>query len=210
MDEAAAPGLPSPANAPPRSAAAVPPFPTPEQAFANPGAALRSIGDTMQALLRRSMDDTPDVSRRLLHASLMRELIPDEARILSALSDGSTYPMVHIAEPGIGTFQKRLLENASSVGRAAGVALPHRTNIYISHLRRLGLVESGPEDTSVRDEYEILLTEPLVRSVITSIGKGPLQARIIKRIIKISDLGLELWHAAQLDEERKAQATGSD
>src|SRR5438105_15857740 len=63
MDEAV--GLPAPGSTNSGSRTAqVPAFPTPEQALANPGAALRSIGDTMQALLRRSMNDTPDVSRR--------------------------------------------------------------------------------------------------------------------------------------------------
>ena len=89
-----------------------------------------------------------------------------------ALSDGSSYPLVHIAEPGVGSYQKLVLENASSVGRAAGVALPDRVHLYVSHLRRLGLVESGPEDHSLKDEYDILLTEPKLRETIASIGKG--------------------------------------
>lgn len=162
---------------------------------------LKTIADAMKALLRRSLDNTPADSRRALHDALVQELVPDEARILAALADGSEYPMVHIAEPGIATYQKRVLENASSVGRGAGVALPGRTDIYVSHLRRLGLVDSGPEDESIRDEYEILLTDPAVRRAIERVNRGPRHARIIRRTIKISELGRELWDSAQESQE---------
>ena len=104
---------------------------------------------------------------------------------------------MHIAEPGIGSYQKLVLENASSVGRAAGVALPDRVHLYVSHLRGLGLVESRPEDHSLKDQYDILLTEPKLRETIASIGKSPRGARIIRRTVRISDLGRELWEAAR-------------
>ena len=156
-----------------------------------------TIEERMGELLTRSMRNTPAESRRNLHELLVSALVPDEARILSALSDGSSYPLVHIAEPGVGSYQKIVLENASSVGRAAGVALPDRVHVYVSHLRRLGLVESGPEDHSLKDDYEILLTEPKLRATIASTGKGPRGARIIRRTVRISDLGRELWEAAR-------------
>jgi Abortive infection alpha len=156
-----------------------------------------TVEEMMTALLTRSVHDSPTESRRTLHEVLVSELVPDEARILAALSDGSSYPLVHIAAPGVGTYQKLVLENASSVGRAAGVALPDRVHLYVSHLRRLGLVDIGPEDHSLKDEYEILLTEPNLRAVIASIGKGPRGARIIRRTVRMSDLGRELWGAAR-------------
>lgn len=154
------------------------------------------IDKTLQALLTASMRNTPEASRRLLHEALIGELVPDEARILSALSDGSTYALVHISQRGIGGYRDPILENASSVGRAAGVALPEYVHLYVSHLRRVGLVEAGPEDPSLKDEYDILLTEPKLLATIASIGKGPLGARIIRRTVRISDLGRELWDTA--------------
>jgi hypothetical protein len=156
-----------------------------------------AVNERMRALLSRSVHDTPAESRQTLHEVLVGELVPDEARILSALSDGTVYAMVHIAESGLVGKQTRVLENASIVGRAAGVALPDRVHLYVSHLRRLGLVESGPEDPSLRDEYDILLTDPKLRATIAAIGKGPLGARILRRTVRISDLGRELWDAAQ-------------
>jgi hypothetical protein len=174
-------------NRPP-AALGAPPQPPPELA--------PSPADTLSALLRRSKTSTPAESRRALHEALLAAIVPDEARILSALSDGSTYPLVHVAEPGVGPLQKRVLENASSVGRAAGVALPDRTHLYVTHLRRMGLVETGPEDNSIRDEYELLLSDAVVRAAIGGVSRGPLGARIIRQTVRLSPLGRELWDAA--------------
>jgi hypothetical protein len=154
------------------------------------------VPQTLQALLAASMRSSPEVSRRMLLEVLVGELVPDEARILSALSDGSIYALVHIAEPGIGGYRHRVLENASSVGRAAGVSLPEYVHLYVSHLLRIGLVESGPEDHSLKDEYDILLSEPKLRATIAARGKGPRGVRIMRRTVRISDLGRELWETA--------------
>lgn len=161
-----------------------------------------TVEQKMRELLSRSVHDTPIESREQLHRVLVGELVPDEARILSALSDGSRYPLVDIARPGVGS-NKLVLENASSVGRAAGVALPDRVHLYVSHLRRLGLVEAGPEDHSLKDEYDILLTEPSLRAIIGEMGKGPRGARIIRRTVRISDLGRELWEAARSPQDAR-------
>jgi hypothetical protein len=161
------------------------------------------VEQTLLALLTASMRSTPELSRRTLLEVLVGELVPDEARILSALSDGSIYALVDIAEPGIGSYRHRVLENASSVGRAAGVALPEYVHLYVSHLRRIGLVESGPEDHSLKDEYDILLSEPKLRATIVSRGKGPRGVRIIRRTVRISDLGRELWETAHPPQDLK-------
>ena len=169
----------------------------PDESHPPPDVSSQTVEEKMTALLMRSMHDTPSDSRRTLYEVLVGELVPDEARILSALSDGSSYPLVDIAGPGVGRYQKLVLENASSVGRAAGVALPDRVHLYVSHLRRLGLVETGPEDHSLKDEYDILLTEPNLRGIIAAMGKGPRGARVIRRTVRMSDLGRELWEAAR-------------
>lgn len=193
----------------PRSLASAPsratPVSPPDESDARPEVSPPTVQEKMTALLTRSIHDTPTESRRTLHEVLVGELVPDEARILSALSDGSRYPLVHIAAPGVGSYQKLVLENASSVGRAAGVALPDRVHLYVSHLRRLGLVEAGPEDHSLKDEYDILLTEPHLRAIIAATGKGPRGARIIRRTLRMSPLGRELWEAA-----RPPQDAGGD
>jgi hypothetical protein len=89
----------------------------------------------MERMLRRSMDQTPSESQRSLFEHLVRELVPDEAPILAALADGSTYPLLDVAAAPRGKAIRVVLRNASSVGRAAGVAAPSLVPTYVSRCR---------------------------------------------------------------------------
>ena len=154
--------------------------------------------DVLRELLDRSMYSRPDDSRNALYLSLLSDLLPDEARILAALSDGSTYPVIDIAEPLLGTSTVLVLTNASTVGRAAGVSLPHHTPLYVSRLVLAGLAVIGPEGgNAMYDDYEMLLTDAAVNMAIAKARRGIRSARVIRRTVRISELGQELWEAAK-------------
>ncbi len=162
----------------------------PDDDPASPNAVLR-------ALLDRSMYTSPDKSRDSLYLDLLNALVPDEARILAALSDGSAYPVIHIAEPGAGGTPVFALKNASTIGRSAGVSLPRYTPLYLTRMLRLGLVRLGPEASSMNDEYEMLLTDSAVNIAVATARRGVRAARVVRRTVRISDLGQELWEAAK-------------
>jgi hypothetical protein len=154
--------------------------------------------DVMRDLLDRSMYTRPDDSRDALYLSLLADLLPDEARILAALSDGSAYPVIDIAEPLLGTSTALVLTNASTVGRASGVTLPHHTPLYVTRLVLAGLAVIGPEGgNAMYDDYEMLLTDAGVNMAIAKARRGIRSARVIRRTLRISDLGQELWEAAK-------------
>ncbi|AKK30947.1 hypothetical protein AB431_28570 [Mycobacterium sp. EPa45] len=154
--------------------------------------------DVLRDLLDRSMYSRPDDSRTALYLSLLQELLPDEARILAALSDGASYPVIDIAEPLLGTSTALVLTNASTVGRAAGVSLPHHTPLYVSRLVLAGLAVIGPEGgNAMYDDYEMLLTDAVVNMAIAKARRGIRSARVIRRTVRISELGQELWEAAK-------------
>lgn len=153
--------------------------------------------DVLRTLLDQSMYNSPAVSRNTLYLTLLRELVPDEARILVALSDGSAYPLVHIAEPGVGGSSTLVLNNASTVGRACGVSLPQHTPLYLTRMLQFGLVNIGPEASGMYDEYEMLLTDAAVNLALAKARRGVRSARVIRRTVRISDLGQELWEAAK-------------
>ncbi|KAA0115954.1 Abi-alpha family protein [Mycolicibacterium sp. P9-22] len=151
----------------------------------------------LRTLLDRSMYTSPDKSRDALYLDLLQALVPDEARILAALSDGSAYPVIHVAEPGAGGGAAYALKNASTVGRAAGVSLPRHTSLYLTRMLGLGLVRLGPEASSLYDEYEMLLTDSVVNIALATARRGVRSARVVRRTVRISDLGQELWEAAK-------------
>lgn len=156
-----------------------------------------SPNGVLRALLDRSMYTSPDKSRDALYLNLLQALVPDEARILAALSDGSAYPVIHVAAPGTGGNPVFALKNASTVGRSAGVSLPRYTPLYLTRMLGLGLVRMGPEATSMYDEYEMLLTDSVVNVALATARRGVRAARVIRRTVRISDLGQELWEAAK-------------
>jgi Abortive infection alpha len=157
-----------------------------------------TLAETMERLLRRSMDQTRSESRASLFARMLEGLVPDEARIVSALSDGSIYPLIEIAITGRGAEPRTVLKNASSVGRAAGVADPSLVPTYVTHLMLLGLAETGPEDSRLDDDYQILLTDGMVRSAHQeATAAGRRAARVSRATVRISSLGREFWSACQ-------------
>ena len=59
-------------------------------------------------------------------------------------------------------------------------------------------MEPGPRIIRSKDQYDILLTEPKLQSDDRIDRRGALGARIIRRTVRISDLGRELWEAAHV------------
>lgn len=152
--------------------------------------------DILRSLLDKSVHNLPEDSRNDLYRALLQALLPDEARILAAMSDGSTHPLIHIAEPGPNS--EMVLTNASTVGRVAGVSLPGHTPLYLTRLMQFGLVAIGPEGPSSMDEdYELLLTESAVNAAQAKARRGIIGARVIRRTVGLSELGQEMWDAVK-------------
>jgi hypothetical protein len=160
-----------------------------------------SLNGKMTRLLDRALDQNTRGSQAELYHHLLDQLVADEARILGALSDGSSSPMVNVYSwlsprvPG-----RAVLENASLIGRTANVALPQMVPQYVSHLLSLGLVEARPEDPDLATDYEVLLAESAVLAAIKSASRGPLAAKIEKSTLSLSSLGAALWAATTQDD----------
>ncbi len=153
----------------------------------------------MAELLRLSTEMDREHSREYIFTAIIRQLFPDEARILSALSDGSPYALVHVAaRAALGGPQRIVLRNASSVGKAAGVTLPDLVPNYVTRLEHMGLVEIGPEDPALSVQYDILLTDDRVRAAEEEVrSAGKLSPRFARRTLRLSTLGTQFWEAVR-------------
>lgn len=159
--------------------------------------ALSSLPERMAGLLDRALVQTAQGGRAEFFSKIVDQLVPDEARILGALSDGSRSPLVRIrTRTRSGGVGESILENASLIGRTANAVLPALTPAYVAHLRGLGLVATGPEDPGLKEEYEILLAEASVLEATRSSGLG-LGPVVERRSLFLSRLGQELWTASQ-------------
>ncbi|WP_238998229.1 Abi-alpha family protein [Nocardioides limicola] len=154
------------------------------------------LDHAMRGLLDRANDQTTTGSRHELFAKILDQLVPDEARIISALSDGSSSPLVDVLRRSMGRQPAvAVLENMSLVGRTANLALPHLTPQYVGHLLSLGLVEIGAEDVLMKDDYEILAADMAVLGAIKRASRRAMGARVKRRTLRLSMLGRELWAA---------------
>ncbi|MFF1608041.1 Abi-alpha family protein [Amycolatopsis sp. NPDC058278] len=146
----------------------------------------------MAELLNHSVGFGRERAREYFYAIILRQLTPDEARILAALSDGSPFPAVDVVErTGLGGNGRVVLRNASTVGKAAGVSLPDQVPGYVTRLIGLGLVDLDEEVPSLETQYEILMTDETVREA----EKHVRRAKFVRRTIHVSRLGAQFWQA---------------
>jgi hypothetical protein len=171
----------------------------PERVSQRPAADRDALAHQLDHLLQQAVGQSTNGGRIQIYASLVAQLVPDEARMLASLADGRSAAVVHIV-PRSGRSGPSLVENFSSIGRRAGVALPQLVATYVTHLLQLGLVELGPEDPELELEYELLMAETIVREAL-ALGKrsGRLSPRVVRQRLRLSQLGHDLWatsHAA--------------
>lgn len=150
-----------------------------------PGMLLRR---RMAELLELSVELDRAGSEHLLYEALLGLLVPDEARILAALSDGTAYPVIDV----VTKRQHTVLRNASTVGRASGVVALDNVPAYLARLYAFGLVELGEPVPELGVQYDILATDQAVAAARDSIPKG---ARLVQRSVRLSALGVRLWNA---------------
>ncbi len=159
-------------------------------------------GASLQDLLHRSSEQGREEAQADYFGWVTSQLMPDQARILSAMSDGSSYPVIHVlAGSRIGLTAEPVVEWVSSIGRNAGVQWNDVTAVYVGQLRALGLVDVGPEDLSRRVQYEMLETEQVVRDGIARLQKGGLKGHIVRRVLMLSALGRAFWEDGRVSED---------
>lgn len=165
--------------------------PSSEHSDKHQGPVTTAPRELMTDLLERSVRQDAATSKVDWFASVLAQLVPDEARIIAALAESKQpVPLLHVL-PRSG--HGRLLENASLVGRTAAVTLPQMTPYYVTHLRNLGLVDSGPEDEDNPRGYELLLADKAVRMALKDGEMGKFPARVLRRTLVLSARGHELW-----------------
>ncbi|MGH8504511.1 MAG: Abi-alpha family protein [Stenotrophobium sp.] len=161
----------------------------------------KSPKEILRSLLAESTEQSKEQSIVASCTAVLQSLVPDEARILAALSDGSGYAMINVlATSNLGLTAVPMLEYVSTVGRNAGVLTPALTSAYVRHLAFWGLTEMAAEDPAQKTNYEILETDDSVRKLLARILKSGERGRIVRRTLRMSDLGLAMWKLCEEDE----------
>lgn len=158
--------------------------------------------EALQALMERSLDQTADTAANQLYLRLLAQLLPDEARILAALSDGNPVPICHLeAGSRLGNANLPVMMNVSRVGKQSGVMLPANAPHYVAHLRHLELVEIGTEDKTQGSTYQMIESGSEFRAAIKHIEQEMnLRPKVRRATAYLSSLGHDLWQACQPEE----------
>lgn len=162
---------------------------------ARTGVASETPAALLDDLLSRAMRGSTETGHVDYHLKLLRQLVPDEARIFATLATTEQpSPCVTVLRRGT---NEPVLRHASLIGRTATVTVPSRTPAYLTHLLRLGIIELGPEDPSQGSGYELVLAERAVRDALRAGQLGKLPAKVVRGTVRISPTGRELWAAAR-------------
>ncbi len=141
------------------------------------------LGSLLDAGLRQTAEQAREAT--LLRA--VRELVPDEAKMLIAMVGDEGQAMLHV---NVG--RQRVLSYVTSAARAANVRSRDMSERYITHLIDLGLVEAGPQDATIPLEYELLEGSTVVRAVIDASSRLG-RVRIERGTVRLTELGRALW-----------------
>lgn len=171
-----------------------------------------SAPEKLARLMEQSTTQKKDEADDAVYARLLDALLPDEVRMLAALSDGEPHALVDLGlGPPVGPLSQRLARNLSAIGRTAQLRALDHVPHYINHMRSLGLVQVGPGMRELDVKYQIIENDRPVLELIKEIkqqrGKNP---RFARRTLRISALGRRLWDACQVGLDDAALGWGEE
>lgn len=157
-----------------------------------------SLVARFSSLADQSLNQTPDSARSRVYGRIINQLVPDEARILTAVSDGSEIAISHLVARG-GRFKNsehRVMAFLSRVGNESGVMLADAVPHYLAHLFALGLLEGGPEDSQQTAKYEAIENGTEVRSACEKMRKETrMRPVFVRETAHLSAFGKAFWAA---------------
>jgi hypothetical protein len=162
----------------------------------------RAPADLLQDLLDISNKQSREEAFMVYYTRALASLVPDEARILSALADSRVFPLVNVqAGTRMGWAMRTVEEALSSIGKYASVHCPELAPFYIQRLKTWGLVQIDGEVEGRETDYQLLEADDTVRKVIARIEEGGERARIARRSLKMSAIGHAMWAECRVSKE---------
>lgn len=144
-----------------------------------------SVAEHFTELLETAQNQSPAEARAAAMLRTALSLLPDEARILARLADGSEHAVL---QAHVGS--EHVVVNHSAVGRNARVHSQDLTPTYVTHLLELGLVELVPYEGRDLMEFELLESETAVRRVLAPYDHRKLtKPRLTRQVVRLSEDG---------------------
>ena len=174
----------------------------------------RAVADYDDEPLRERWDDLVDLSTEMevevdghpAFAGILRELHPDEARILRLLYTAGPQAAVDVRNwrpLGIGSHV--VAPGLNMIGQHAGCLMLERVPVYLSNLFRLGLIWFSRDPVGEIGPYQVLEAQPEVRQALKSAGHGT----TVRRSVRLTPFG-EQFCLACLPETTREFTAGAE
>jgi len=168
------------------------------------------LRDMYANLLAASMDTRTATGAHPAFVETIRQLTPDEARLLRLLAQVRSFPLLNVRrEYKVQTPTERggtdILVNFSLLGWEAGCDCPQMTPTYINNLCRLGLVEVPPFlEYTKPGVYDPLEKHPQVESIKAAIEANEKYQTVIQRKgLQVTQLGKQFCEICVISHDQK-------
>lgn len=160
------------------------------------------LADLYANLLATSMDRKTAINAHPGFVDVIKNMSPDEAKIMKFLSTNDLYPLIDIAlQHNPGTVFRITHRHVSLLGIDAQCEVPSLTSSYLDNLSRLGVIEF-PATGHISDNnvYKRIEEFPQIKEIIDNFNKtDSKKAKIIKQRLAVTDLGKQFIRACVVD-----------
>jgi abortive infection alpha-like protein len=144
-----------------------------------------SLRERGEELLRRSADVDYEQESHPAYEHMLRDIAPDEARILRLLATQGAQPAVDV-RGGLPLASDLVALGLSMIGEEAGCRYVERTHAYLNNLNRLGIIWFAHERLPDPLRYQVLEAQPDVLEAMRSAGRF---GRTVRRAVHLTPFG---------------------
>lgn len=164
-----------------------------------------SLSELYANLLAASMDKTTASGAHPAFVDIIKQLTPDEAKIVSLFVSSQAFPLLSVRWEFKNPTEEKtggmdVLVNFSLLGVQAGVEFPNLTPTYLDNLCRLGLAEiPAMFQYTAKGIYESLENAPVVLNAKAQIENNPeWRVQVERKGLRITELGKQFAHVCVL------------
>ncbi len=154
----------------------------------------KQLHERGQELLRRS-NALDDPGEHPAFRLILRQMAPDEARIIRLLAKRGPQAMIDVVEVNsMKNSSREVARHVTMVGAEAGCIRPEMTTVYLDNLQRLGLVYFRRYRVTAQEPYDLLEAQPAVLGLPKPEGMMS-KLKVLHGGVELSEFGRQLFDA---------------
>jgi hypothetical protein len=170
--------------------------------FTTPDSPVRAL---LANLLAAAMDAMREHLAHVAFVDVLRQIGPDEGRILKALADHVGHPVIDVVRTptfGRSSFGHQvLLRNFTTLPYDAACESPESGPRYLDNLARLGVVSLHPNlSIATEGAYDAVRAHPVVVETVARAQEAGDRTNIVEKTLRVTGYGTHLCAACVLSQ----------